>query len=343
MHNSNGRTVRPFDFGIELTPDRPLAAVASLAQDAEAEGIDAALVSNHFDNRDPFLALAAIAARTERLRIGPGVVNPMETHPVRVATQMATLAESAPDRVFCGIGAGDRTTLGKLDLVPDRPVSRVAEAIDIVRRLTGGNSTTGGGIHDLADVSLSYSSDSVPVFVGAQGPTMLRMAGELADGVLVNASHPADARAAANSIATGRERRKDARGALNVAAFACVSVADSPSAAREAARPPVAFVAAGAPSTVLERHEINPADVSDIRDALEAGDHPDAYRAVTPAMLETFSVAGTVDEVTAGLRALTDHVDAIVAGSPLGPDRQRAIELLGGVATRLRAEAVIGQ
>lgn len=343
MTDGNFTGASSVGFGIELTPDRPITEIADLAAHAETSGIDTVFVSNHFDNRDPFQTLGAIGRRTDRISLGPGVVNPVETHPVRIATQTATLAESTPGRVICGVGAGDRSTLSKLDLSRDRPVARVADAVETVRGLTGGEPLETGRVHDVGGVALSYTpvNGPIPVYVGAQGPTMLRMAAELADGVLVNAAHPADYRACLASIDDGQRGRSADIGDVDVVAFACVSVAETTDAARKAARAPVAFVAAGAPDRVVDRHGIDPASLDSIRGALAAGDHADAYRAVTPAMIDAFAVVGTADRVTDRLRSIGEYVDAVVAGAPLGPDRQHAIELLGTVADDLFQEPVI--
>lgn len=344
MSFSNNRTEGRFDVGLELTPDQPVDTSSALAAHAEAQGFDAVLVSNHFDNRDPFLTLAAIGNETDRIMLGPGVVNPYETHPVRLATQSATLAESVSDRVICGIGAGDGATLSKLDLDRDRPVRRVAQAVETVRELTANATLHSHRDYRLDGISLGYSSGSaVPVYVGAQGPTMLRMASALADGVLINGSNPTDYRAAAEAIDAGRRQRDDQLGDLHIVGFACVSIAETDIAAREAANPPVAFVVAGAPDAVIERYEIDTERVATIRRCLSNGDHAAAYRTVTPQMIDAFSVTGTVESVTDQLRSLSAHVDAVVAGSPLGPDRHQAIELLGRVAAVLRDEAAIAE
>lgn len=344
MSFSNDRVEGRFDVALEITPDQPVDTSSALAAHAESQGIDAVLVSNHFDNRDPFLTLSAIGRETDHLTLGPGVVNPYETHPVRIATQSATLAESFPGRVICGIGAGDGATLTKLDLDRERPVRRVAQAVETVRELTANSTLHSHRDATLDGISLGYSPESaVPVYVGAQGPTMLRMASELADGVLINGSSPTDYRAAAGAIEAGRRQRDDELGELHVVGFACVSIADTETAAREAANPPVAFVAAGAPDAVIERHAIDPDRVETLRRCLGNGDHSAAYRTVTPQMVDAFSVTGTVESVTEQLRSLWADVDAVVAGSPLGPDRHHAIELLGRVTAVLRDEEVIAK
>ena len=245
--------------GIELTPEIPVVRVAELGATAEDAGFDAVFASSHYNNRDPFVALSRVAAATDDVLVGPGVANPYETHPVKLASQVATLDEASGGRAVCGLGAGDRSTLRNLGVERDRPLRRVLETMQVARRLWAGERVDHDGTFVSRDAGLNYEVGEIPVYVGAQGPQMLRMSAAHADGVLVNASHPTDVAWAAERIAEGLDDRPTERGAFDGAVFASVSVAEDADAAREAARPPVAFIAAGAARPVLERHGLDAA------------------------------------------------------------------------------------
>ncbi|AKH96922.1 5,10-methylenetetrahydromethanopterin reductase [Halanaeroarchaeum sulfurireducens] len=313
--------------GIELTPEIPVQRVVDLGSLAEEAGFDTVFVSSHYNNRDPFQALARLAAETETVRLGPGVANPYETHPVTLTSQVATLAESSDDRAVFGVGAGDRSTLRNLGIDRERPLRRVLETMRVARRLFAGERVTHDGTFTVRDAGLNYDVGDVPVYVGAQGPHMLRMAGKYADGVLVNASHPADVSWSRDRIEEGIEEREGSLGAPDIAVYASVSVAAEESAARAAARPPVAFIAGGADEHVLDRHGVDAETAARIGDHVEAGRFEDAFDAVTGRMLDAFSVAGTVETVAARFESLLAHADSVVVGAPLGPDRSRAVEL----------------
>ena len=324
-------------IGVELTPDVPADAVGSLAADAERAGFDRVFVSAPYNNRDPFLALSRAAAATETIRLGPGIVNPYETHPVTLASRMATLAEQSDGRALFGLGAGDASTLGALGIERERPLRRVLETMRVARALWNGERVDHDGTFRAVDAALDYDVSPPPVYVGAQGPDMLRMSAAHADGVLVNAAHPDDLAAAATRIDDGLADRAPERGALDTVAFAGVSVDRDADAARRAARPPVAFVTAGAPREILDRHGIDPDRAATIGDALSAGAYDDAFAAVSPAMVDAFCIAGDPADVEARLRSALEHVDSVVAAAPLGPDRSTAIDLLGTVFERVRA------
>ena len=335
MSQSNKLRGQPFAFGIELTPDQPVADMVDLAVKAEAAQLDAVFISNHFDNRDPFQVLTAIAQRTDSIQLGPGVMNPYEAHPVRLATQVATLTETAPGRVVCGIGAGDRATLTKLGITQERPVSRTAESITIIRRLLAGEQIDMAGIVKAQGARLSFTVNSVPIYVGAQGPTMLRMAAVESNGVLINAAHPSDYEHAIVQVEKGLSARSRPTETFSTIGFVCTSLATDNESAREAATPPTAFITAGAPDHILERHGIDDDRVARIRRALETGNHAQAYEAVTDQMRDTFCVAGTPETVKERLADIARYVDGLVIGSPLGPDRTDSIALLEDIKQEL--------
>ncbi|MFC4248537.1 5,10-methylenetetrahydromethanopterin reductase [Natribaculum luteum] len=311
--------------GIELTPEHPPDRIAELAALAEDEGFDAALTSCHYFNRDPFVTLTRMAEATETIRLGPGVVNPYESHPVTLAARTATLDEVSGGRAVFGIGAGDRSALANLGIDRERPLRRVLESFDLARDLWAGETVTHEGTFTARDASLNLEPRDIPVYVGAQGPHMLRMSAKHADGTLINAAHPDDFEWAAGQIEKGLDERPADYGEFEALAFASVSVAGDEREAREAARPPVAFIVGGAADPVLERHEIDRKAAADVSDALERGDLSEAFGHVTPAMIDAFCIAGTTETVAERFAAVLEYVDGIVVGSPLGPDLDDAV------------------
>ncbi|MXR22420.1 5,10-methylenetetrahydromethanopterin reductase, partial [Halobacterium bonnevillei] len=210
--------------GIELTPESPVREVASLAASAEDAGFDAVFASCHYNNRDPFVALDRVAAATDDVMLGPGVANPYDTHPVKLASQVGTVDEVSDGRAVLGLGAGDASTLRNLGVERDRPLRRVLETMKVAQDLWDGERVEHDGTFVAADAGLNYDVGEIPVYVGAQGPHMLRMAGKHADGVLVNASHERDLSWAADRVTEGESDRV-VEGDVDVAAFASVSIA----------------------------------------------------------------------------------------------------------------------
>ncbi|PSP98141.1 5,10-methylenetetrahydromethanopterin reductase [Halobacteriales archaeon QS_4_70_19] len=321
-------------LGIELTPEHPVDRIADLGVRAADAGFDTAFVSSHFFNRDPFVACDRLARATD-IRVGPGVINPYETHPVTLASRVASLDEVSDGRAVYGVGPGDPSALRSLGLADDRGLRSVLEAFSVARNLWAGGTVDHDGTFRASGADLKFEPPQgadIPVYVGGEGPHMCRMAGKHADGLLFNGSHPDDLAWARDRIDEGAEDRPDERGEVVLAAYASVSVAEDADAARELAVRPVAFIAAGAAPPVLDRHGLDPDRAERIGEHLSAGDFSAAFAAVTPAMVDAFCMAGTPETVADRMAAVLDHADSLVVGSPLGPDLETAVELAGAAA-----------
>ena len=317
-------------FGVELTPEHPVERVVDLGVRAEDAGFEDVYLSVHYNNRDPFAALSRLAGQTDEVGLGPGVANPHDRHPLTLASQVATLDEVSNGRARFGIGPGDPSTMRNLDAAGDRGLRPVLETFKTARRLWAGERVDHDGTFAAVDAGLNYEppqGDAIPVHVGGEGPHMCRMAAKHADGLLFNGSHPDDLAWAREQVDDGLADRPDDRGAFALAAYASVSVAEREAEAREAARPPVAYIAAGAAPPVLDRHGIDPDRAGEIGDAISAGEFGEAFDLVTPEMVEAFCIAGDVETAAARMEAVLEHADGLVVGSPLGPDLEAALPL----------------
>jgi len=317
-------------LGIELTPEHPIERLTTLGVQAEAAGYDTLFSSCHYNNRDAFAALHHIGAATDDIRVGPGVANPFEIHPVTLASKVATIDEATGGRAVFGIGPGDPSTLANLGYADDRGLRPVLEAFKTAQKLWAGERVDNDGTFEATNAGLNYDPPSgagIPTYVGGEGPHMCRMAAKHAGGLLFNGSHEADLAWARKQVNTGMADRPNSRGEFDLAAYASVSVDEDQEAAREASRPPVAFITAGAAPPVLDRHNIDRETASRIGDNISAGAFSEAFELVTPEMIEAFCMAGTVDEVADRMAAVLAHADSIVVGSPLGPDLESAIDL----------------
>ncbi|MFB6303021.1 MAG: 5,10-methylenetetrahydromethanopterin reductase [Haloferacaceae archaeon] len=324
-------------FGIELTPEHPVDRLVSLGRRAEREGYDTVFASVHYNNRDAFALLARLAAETDTVRLGPGVANPHDRHPVTLASQVATLDETSDGRAVCGIGPGDPPTLENLGAGEDRGLHPVLETLRVARRLWAGERVSHDGAFVADDAGLNYEPPQgadLPVYVGGEGPGMCRMAAAHADGLLFNGSHPDDLAWAREQVDEGLSERPDDRGAFDLAAYASVSVATDRTAAREAARPPVAFIAAGAAPPVLDRHGVDADRAGRIGEHIATGEFSAAFDLVTPAMIDAFCIAGVERTVAERMAGVLEYADSLVVGSPLGPDLDDAVSLAAAAHDR---------
>ena len=320
-------------FGIEFVPNEPIQKLCYYVKLAEDNGFEFCWITDHYNNRNVYMALTAIAMNTNKIKLGPGVTNPYVRSPAITASAIATLDEISGGRAVLGIGPGDKATFDALGIEWVKPVTTLKESIEVIRKLLAGERVSyDGKVVKVAGAALAVKpiQKAVPVYMGAQGPKMLETAGMIADGVLINASNPKDFEAAIPLIKKGAEAAGRSMDEIDVAAYACMSVDKKADKAKQAAVPVVAFIAAGSPPVVLERHGIEIEKVEKIREALKKGDFGTAFGTVDDTMLEAFSIYGTPEDVVEKCKKLAEMgVTQIVAGSPIGPNKETAIKLIG--------------
>ncbi|KXB02058.1 methylene-tetrahydromethanopterin reductase [candidate division MSBL1 archaeon SCGC-AAA261D19] len=320
------------DFGVEFVPEDPIDDIVEEVKVAEDSGFDYVWITDHYNNRNVYVTLSRLAVETEKIKLGPGVTNVYTIHPAETASSIATIDELSGGRATLGIGPGDKTTLNALGLEWDKPLTRTREGVEIIRDLLAGEKVTfEGEKFKLHGARLNFKPKSeIPIYIGAQGPKMLKMGGEFGDGVLINASHPADFDFAVDQVNKGIKKAGKKKSDVEVTAYTSFSVAEERKAAKKAAMPVVAFIVAGVPDVVLERHGISKEDAKKVKKPLGEGDFGTAFGSVTGDMIDAFSVYGTPEECIERIKGLSKvGVSQIVTGSPIGPDKEKAIELIG--------------
>ena len=313
-------------FGIEFVPQIPLKELVRLVKIAEDVGFEYAWITDHYNNKNVYETLALIASETETIKMGPGVTNPYVRSPAISASAIATIDEISEGRATFGIGPGDKATFDALGIEWTKPVSTIKAAIADINTLLAGEKTEAGA----ALGGVKKVQDAIPIYMGAQGPKMLETAGEIADGVLINASNPKDYEAAMPMIKKGIEAAGEKE--FDVGAYTATSIGPDSDAAKNAAKIVVAFIAAGSPPPVIERHGLPEGFNTKMGDFLAKGDFGGAIGAVTDEALDAFSVCGTPEEFIPKIEGLAEMgVTQYVAGSPVGKDVEESIKLLGEV------------
>lgn len=329
-------------FGIEFVPDTAFWQTVGCGILSEKYGFDYVWITDHFNNRNVYVILTLIANYTDRVFLGPGVTNPYLTHPAVIASSTASLDRISGGRAVLGIGAGDKVTLGFLGVKRRKPLTTVRECVEILRSFFRGERVSyNGEIFQVQSAALAFKPrPNIPIYIGAQGPKMLALAAEIGDGVLINASHPVDFKFAIEHIKKGLERGGKSMEQIDVAAYASFSVHEDAKKALKAAIPVVAFIVAGSPQIVLERHDIPEEKAATIGELLRSGKFKDAFGMVTEDMIDAFSIHGTPEDCIKRIEELIDvGITQLVVGSPIGPKRRSAMKLISEkIIPRLREE-----
>ncbi len=147
---------------------------------------------------EPFVSMTFAALHTERCRIGIAVSNPVTRHPAVVASACVALQKISGGRFVYGISSGDSAlrNIGE----PPSSVAELDEYVRAVQGLTGGESVDYRG----TEMALHWDHQRVPVFIAGSGPRTQRLAGRIADGVvLASCLTPESNQAALENIAEG--------------------------------------------------------------------------------------------------------------------------------------------
>jgi 5,10-methylenetetrahydromethanopterin reductase len=334
-------------IGVALPLEAPVAELLEVAGEAERLGYDAVWCNDDRLQHDVMAMLAAIAQRTRRVLLGPGVTNPYSRHAALIATAVATLDELSGGRARVGLGAGG-TNHRALGVRREAPAAALREAVAVIRGLLAGERVTVDGrvvhAHE-ARLDFTPSRADLPVFIGARGPRVLELAGEVADGVIVgNIATQAGWSYALSRVEAGARRAGRDPASVEVCAWLYTCVADDPEAARDAIRPMVGT------SLVTSRpilHELGVEMPSAFAAAMERADWSldrdvvgEAARTLPVEVLDAFSLAGTPEDCRARLAGLLDAFPqisevTIVPFSGAGQDTLDVVtRFIDGVAPR---------
>jgi 5,10-methylenetetrahydromethanopterin reductase len=273
----------------------------TLARRAEDAGVDVISVFHDLFYQPAIFPLLVIARATERVRLGAAALNPMTLHPVEIAGQAAALDLASNGRAYLGLVTG--SWLDQLGLDDDRPLTRLREAVEVVRRLLAGDrSGFAGERFTLAPgAGLAYEPlrRELPLMIGTWRPRAARFAAGVADEVKIGGCANADMVRLMRSW-LGEDGPRIVVGAVTV-------VDEDGDAARARAQAEVQMYleVVGQLDPTLE---------------LRPGESPP---------LEKFVIAGTPEDVAAHARALYDAgVHRVEFGTPQGLTTQRGVELL---------------
>ena len=159
---------------------------------AEEKGFDSVWQAESRLVRDAIVPMAAYAAVTEKIKIGSGVINNWTRNIGLLAATFLTLDDLAPNRIICGIGAWWDPLAKNVGIDRKKPMTAMKETVEVLRRLLNMERVTFHGefVHvdgiELDVVHGRREPRHVPIYIGATGDQMMEMAGEIAEGVVLN-------------------------------------------------------------------------------------------------------------------------------------------------------------
>jgi alkanesulfonate monooxygenase SsuD/methylene tetrahydromethanopterin reductase-like flavin-dependent oxidoreductase (luciferase family) len=231
--------------GCFISTGRSLQTALERVRSAESLGYESVYVT-HIAGRESLTVLTAYALSTTSIRLGTGVVPIYTRTPATMAQTAATIDELSGGRMTLGLGVSHRPVVeGWHGQTIDRPVAEMREYTAIVRAILRGEDppTTGsaGGAHSKWQTSFHLLGldprPQLPIYIAALSPTMLRLAGEIADGVILWLCNPGYIeQVVIPAVREGRERAGRTLEGFDVVAAVPAALTGEPAAAYQAMR-----------------------------------------------------------------------------------------------------------
>jgi 5,10-methylenetetrahydromethanopterin reductase len=296
-------------FDVGILASQPLPVLVRQVQLAESLGFDTAWIADtHLVCRELWVTLAACAAGTSRIRLGPGIAVPHTRHISVTASAIATLHELAEGRVVIGIGTGGSAaeTMG-LSVGKVARIATLESMAQALRRLLGRESIR---LDNGTDARLAWleRAPSIPLYLAGSGPRMLDAAGRLGDGAIMYAGvAPWLVEAALGCVKAGARSAGRAPEELDVAIWAPTSIAPDRALARDHVRGRVASALRHAFPVAWSPED--QAVIAQVRAAYDSYQHASAASKhrllVTDRFVDLMALAGRPEEVREQVLAIT--------------------------------------
>ncbi len=313
-------------FSLRLNNDLPVADYVELARVAESVGFDQFWVSHDLFVRSAPVILAAVAQATASIEIGTCIVNPYTQHPSELAMMAATLDELSGGRFNLGIGAGSFEFLKWIGVPQRRPLADTRKAMQQIAAVLGGEPAPDWE----PEAYLRFSSRRVPIYLAALSPNMLRLAGELADGVLPLLFPPEHYETVQPLIAEGASQAHRSLDDIDIAACVWCSVSNDRLAAENALKDKIAYYGHALSPLIRQRLGVTQDDFRPIEHALMTERNLEKARSLVDERMMRIGLVGTPEDLIPRLDQLVElGVRHLSFGPPLGPDPIEAVRAIG--------------
>ncbi len=328
-------------FGLIEVPRGIESAVAN-AQLAERAGFDwLGVADSQSLFRELFVTLAMIGQASERIMIGPAVSNPLTRHPAVMASAIASVREIAGPRVMLGIGTGD-SAIYNLNERP-RGLAGLREYILALKALLRGEPAEFAGRAIHTQWLAEQAENPTPIYLAAEGPKTLELAGELADGVICGMGlSPEVVKLTLDHLAIGAERAGRSLEDIDIWAMTRVNVGADRAALIGEIRMELASTAHHA-FRFTQEGKLVPAEFAEAIRRVQAGYRPSHHEDLGQSpnaglmddadflafMAERFAVVGTADDCVERIQAIRAAGIHQFLFTGFVDDRAALIETLG--------------
>ncbi len=266
---------------------------------AETAGFESLWVTERYFHEETFSLLGFLAAATQHLKLGLGVTNPYTRHPALLAMASATLDRISGGRFLLGLGRSDKPVIrDKMGISYGNSRSTLEEAVAIIRRLLSGERvTSAAGRFKLSDARLATTpiQQKLPIYLAAIGAKGLRLAGAIADGVLLNAYvPPAYERYAVEEVRQAAQEAGRDPHSIDIACMLVVRLTDDPDSVRPSLKPRIVRLLEEphVGEILLGQGGFDPSILGPLRASVKKDGGKEAVGLISDDMVESFYLVG---------------------------------------------------
>jgi len=308
----------------------PIAEFPALAREAERRGYRTAWVGEA-SGAEAIVLSTLIATHTTTLKIANGVIPVQTRTPIVYSQAAATLGHLAPGRFALGLGLSSEIIVGQWHGLPFAPsIRQMREAVQIVRTAASGERVNfDGKFYRLKNFRLAIpaASPAPRIYLAALGPRMCELAGEVADGVLLNWLPPSAMPASVAHVEAGAKRAGRSLSDIDVAVYVRTCVTDEPAAVREAlARDITGYAIVSVYARFFAECGFAE-EVEAVNAAWKAGDRAGAVKGISQRVLDGLGAVGAADFCREQMNAFarTGATPVVLPFAPPGPDARASM------------------
>jgi probable F420-dependent oxidoreductase len=302
----------------------PMAEFPALAREAETRGYRTAWVGEA-SGAEAIVLSTLIATHTTTIKIANGVIPVQTRTPIVYGQAAATLGHLAPGRFALGLGLSSEIIIGQWHGLPFAPsIQQMREAIQIIRMAAAGERVNfDGKFYRLKNFRLAIpaASPAPRIYLAALGPRMCELAGEVADGVLLNWLPPSAMAASVGHVGAGARRAGRSLSDIDVAVYVRTCVTDEPAAVRETlARDITGYAIVSVYARFFAECGFAE-EVEAVNAAWKAGDRAGAVKGISQRVLDGLGAVGSADFCREQMIAFarTGATPVVLPFAPPGP------------------------
>jgi 5,10-methylenetetrahydromethanopterin reductase len=273
---------------------------------AEDNGFDSLWVTERYFHEETFSLLGFLAAATQRIKLGVGVVNPYTRNPALLAMASATLDRISGGRFLLGLGRSEKAVMqDKMGIPYGNSRAVLAETVTHLRKLFAGERVTASaGRYKLNNVRLATTpiQAQLPIYLSGIGAKGLRLVGEIADGVVLNAYVPPSyVRYAVKEIRDAAQAAGRNPQAIDITCMLVMRLTDDPVGMYPTLKQRIVRLLEEAyvGEILLDKGGFDPSILPALRETVKKDGEKAAVHFVTDEMVDAFYIVGPADRCKA--------------------------------------------